>query len=297
MNTAKPPRRQTTAHITHHIIPINTMTEQKSETPTNKNARARRGKRNHPPTTSPVNKTENVSSSSGKFSTSQEVSSAMDRIIAVRARTAELYVQWKSQLLRLSFLVAIMAVYQSNKAVQQCIIEVKSMGSGNDSTTTTTIPLIHELHRVLHNFKLEVLNVLLAISLFMTLSQTMNDVNSNVISLSSTWAWVFHWTFLTSTTLTAAMIGLYLFTGKIRCDALMDREQVENITVARQDFPLSAVFYVIVTGVYVFISMGLNKVNRNLILVRTLQKQLEEGEKLREKGIKAPEQDGKKKKN
>ena len=227
-----------------------------------------------------------TNNATSNLSTAQQVSNAMERILSVRARTVDLYSQWKSQLQRLSYLVAVMAGHQSNKAIQQCIIDVKSLSSEVPSGLEMWMGL-------LQNFQVEILNLVLALTLLLMLMRTMNNVNSDEISLSSTWTWAFHWTFLTATTLSAATIGLFFFTEMTRCDALIGTELTRDATMAtRRDFPVSVVFYLIVTGAYVFISMGLSKTNRNVVLVRTLQKQLEVDEKLRKRGRKEVQKEG-----
>ena len=201
----------------------------------------------------------NISSDSPTvFSDSKKtISDAIDRIVAVQTRTLELYSQWTSHLLRLSFLVSFLALFQLHKAIQNYLLLIV-----NDETKV--------FQELVQHARLEIVNALLAIVLIIQ-AQTTNSNTTTTKELWTTWAWLIQWQFFICTTL--SLTATYLYVS-------MDRQQDSN---AKKDFPVSVVFYGIVTCAYSFMSVGIQKTNTNIQIARALQAKLIEEEIRRRK--------------
>lgn len=182
------------------------------------------------------------------------ISDAIDRIVAVQTRTLELYSQWTSHLLRLSFFVSFLALFQLHKAIQNYLLFIV-----HDETKV--------FQELLQHARLEIVNALLAIVLIIQ-AQTTNTTST--MELWTTWAWLIRWQFFICTTL--SLTATYLYVS-------IDRQQ--NNT--KKDFPVSVVFHGIVTCAYMFMSVGIQKTNTNVQIARTLQAKLVEEEIRRRK--------------
>lgn len=216
-------------------------------------------------------------SSNGKRSKEELLSDAFHRIMAVRARTVDLYASWNSQLLRLSVLVVCMAFYQSYTPIKQTLEEdIEQNELITSSSSSSRVDLLFKLwNTLIHNFQLELSHILLSLVLLCGLflqarrGQTREGLESSFWREKETWNWVFQWPFVVSTILSLLTITLW-------------REMIENststtTTTTRRDFPITVVFYLIVTGAYSFMSAGLKSTDDNLQVVRSLQQKLTEG--------------------
>jgi len=198
----------------------------------------------------------------GRERTKEEVllSDALERIMAVRTRTIDLYSNWNIQLLRLSFLVLFMALYQSYTPFQQTKATLE-----RDTLSYSSLTSI-----LTQNFLLEIFHILLSLSILYGVRMQTKRFKHLEFGENEAWKWFFQWPFLTSTILTIITIYLYWLQPTYI-------EKVAEKDIQRE-FPVSVVFYLIVTGANSFMSAGLKPTDDNLRLLRKLQNRLKNKE-------------------
>lgn len=191
------------------------------------------------------------------------VSDALERIMSVRTRTMDLYASWNTQLLRLSFLVLFMAFYQSYGPFQQ----VKAAFELNRQTKQQLSSLISNVSQ---KHLLELFHILLSLAILVGLRIQIKRFKYHECGENESWKWCCQWPFLTSTMLT--VITVYLYWLKPTYVEIVAEKAIQK------EFPVSVVFYLIVTGAYSFMSAGLKPTEDNLLLLRKLRNRLKNEE-------------------
>lgn len=191
------------------------------------------------------------------------LSDALERIMSVRTRTMDLYASWNTQLLRLSFLVLFMAFYQSYGPFQQ----VKATFELYWQTKQQFSSL---LSNVTQKYLLEIFHILLSLAILVGLKIQIKRFKHLECGENESWKWCFQWPFLTSTMITVITVYLYWLQPTY--------VEIAAEKAIQRDFPVSVVFYLIVTGAYSFMSAGLKPTEDNLRLLRKLRNRLKNKE-------------------
>jgi hypothetical protein len=116
------------------------------------------------------------------------------------------------------------------------------------------------------NFLLEIFHILLSLSILYGLRIQTKRFKHLECRENEAWKWFFQWPFLTGTIFTIITIYLYW----------LQPTYIEKVAekAIQREFPISVVFYLIVTGAYSFMSAGLKPTDDNLRLLRNLRNKL-----------------------
>jgi len=221
----------------------------------------------------------------GSSSTIEQVETAVMRVLMVQARTVELFNHWKSQLLRLSILIAILSIHQAGKSIASCIQDIKDARiEAKDAGGWDHRQMLETWLGLMAEFQLEMLNIaLVAFTLaFMYLnSDLQKQKDEGGEPDENPWNWTAHWTFASSSTLSSALVGIFAYTKKIGCKSIFENAitEIDGEERSRSDFPVSVIFFLIVIVSYLFMSVGLVRVNRNVKLVQSLKQQMKSATK------------------
>ena len=233
----------------------------------------------------------------------EQINKAIQSVELTKYRTEELQAQWRDHLLRMSYLVVILAMHQCSKPVSECIQELKlaqpfyeqsiSIASSNTSSWSMT-----GISVILSDCMIELMNVFIAIALFKfltlrkphgTFSNTSYCVSSSIIiaclglffndyqrrqkhqegegeggSMTYSMGCVAH---LSSWTGDESITQQYLH---------LDEQVIER---TERQFPVSCIFHIIVTGCYFFMKMGMDQCQANVKAMEKVYLELMESKK------------------
>jgi hypothetical protein len=199
----------------------------------------------------------------------------------------ELYNKWKSQLLRLSALIAILSMHQASTSFSACVLDIKEHISNNAENKIVfwdASLMLKTWLGLVSEFRLELVNVALvgfiSIFLYFTSESAPAKDAKDGESFDDPWRWTTHWAYGTSSVLSSLLVSVFVFTKKVGCKTIiakkLDSEALEpTVERNRNDFPVAVVFFTIVSISYIFMAFGMIKVNRNISMVQSLKQHMD----------------------
>mmetsp|Transcript_2490 Transcript_2490/g.3760 ORF Transcript_2490/g.3760 Transcript_2490/m.3760 type:complete len:253 (-) Transcript_2490:43-801(-) len=220
----------------------------------------------------------------------EELSRAIQKIHMYRQRTVDLHSMWRSHLLRLCLMVTVLTLHQAYTPMKECTSELKGYVFQEGVRVRVLSPL--DIMRVLvQEYSCEILNVVLALMLlwFLTPVSVAPGVAPQQRKDFRSFS---HLLFRLSTCLVVALLGMYYSDERMGCVGAarhiiigVEAEDATSTAELTQDaqFPVAALFHVIVTVSFLYMSAGLSKAEKNVFLVDSFQKQLADSVKNTEK--------------
>lgn len=210
-----------------------------------------------------------------------EINRAIQAVEITKHRTDELQVQWRAQLLRMSYLVVLLIMHQCSTPVSECIKEFKLID--NDGIVAST-----KMGIILSNCIVEVMNLVIGIALFKFLSLKDPHGNFSNVSycISSTMIIFCMGMFFHNYNLKQKSSGDVVVVGSCLSDlaSWTGDEQylsIETPELSDRQFPVACVFHVIVTGCYFFMKMGMDQCDSNIAAMEKLYKELASTKKIK----------------
>ena len=228
--------------------------------------------------------------------------SAIQRIAVTNTRTADLHEMWRSSLLKLSYLVVVLCMHQTNGIIGQCVRDVKVVNdniievlSGGDGEAVDSISGMEALKLILTHALPVLLGIVIAGLLVKFLS--IRDANTGAVAdFGSPWYYV-------SAGMIPMVISLHfqitgagggggigsggdgiMETAVSSCVSTHDVASqyfdpgtlVDIASRTKKQLPVAVVWHTIVTVSYWFMKKGREQCDRNMEQLNKLGRQLEE---------------------
>jgi len=178
-----------------------------------------------------------------------ELQKAMETVLLTRDRAKHLHSMWRNHLRKLSFLVSFLSMYQIQQPVIECITNLKNK--------TYTLSSFEALYIIAGENMCEIVNLFICLLLLYFLS-----INNTIGTLS-------HWSYIVASSFTPLCIGLfYHSTLVVGC---LDTNIPYHDNSRKRQFPVSALFHVIITGCYWFMNIEREKYEGHVEMVKKLQ--------------------------
>ena len=235
--------------------------------------------------------------STGGADADAQVQQAIARVAMASTRTRDLHDMWRSTLHKMSYLVALLALHQTNGTVGQCVRDAKGV---NDAAAAPLISGTEMIGLVLADALPAILGVVVAGLLVKFLSLTADERTGRPADFGSPWYYV-------GAGMVPMIISLHFQTlnGGVNGDFA---SCVSNHDVAAQYFdpgteadiaarqqkqlPVVIVYHVVVTVSYWLMKKGREQCERNTELIRSLNGQIRDIKDANNKkpGLKAKQQ-------
>mmetsp|Transcript_21959 Transcript_21959/g.32888 ORF Transcript_21959/g.32888 Transcript_21959/m.32888 type:complete len:264 (+) Transcript_21959:29-820(+) len=240
---------------------------------------------------------ENSSSSSADSKRVQaleeEINKALQTVQITKFRTQELQTQWRTHLLRMSYLVVLLAMHQCSTPVTECIKELKLI----DNSAASNVSGLTFMGVIFGDSAVEFMNLFISIALFRflcvrnppgTFSNLSYCCSSSMIMLCL--GMFFHSYQKTQKAQEeeeGPIVGsnrgciesLASWTGEEKFMSYSVGDGEDAFERSARQFPISCVFHVIVTVCYFVMKMGMDQCDGNVEAMEKLQRELIESKK------------------
>eukprot|EP00566_Odontella_aurita_P016371 CAMPEP_0113554182 /NCGR_PEP_ID=MMETSP0015_2-20120614/16010_1 /TAXON_ID=2838 /ORGANISM="Odontella" /LENGTH=257 /DNA_ID=CAMNT_0000455301 /DNA_START=166 /DNA_END=939 /DNA_ORIENTATION=- /assembly_acc=CAM_ASM_000160 len=209
----------------------------------------------------------------------KKLEDAMGRVFAARDRMDDLHSSWRSYLLRISLMVVLISVHQSQGPMAVCLGDVKEHNAyveTNGGGEAITFP--KALEQVARNGLCDWVGIILSglLAYFLSMEVPVGNFTPKPYAVA--------------TLLVFFQVSLYFQTKEIvGCagrgwggpGALDDIDSEVDDMDRKRQFPVAVVFHAIATVALWFMKLGRNKVEANAVAVAQLKKSLEAAEQIK----------------
>jgi len=195
----------------------------------------------------------------------EKLSKALIQVRVTKDRTAELHMQWRAHLYRISLIIGVLALHQCQRTMRDCLNNIALISdtfSEGKFAELRTIAIF-----VCNDSICEILNVGITIALFTFL--TIRDPHGNFLSQS----------FRASSILAVLSVAAFCNMQSNGSNARSEIRDETNDQRKRQ-FPVAVIFHAIVAACYWFMDMGIAKCDQSIQLVENFEIDLKQQKKV-----------------
>ena len=240
-----------------------------------------------------------------------EINKALQAVTTTKHKTQILHSQWKNHLLRMSYLVLLLAMHQWSTPVQSCIQDLKSfqLYTDNNNDNYDYYEKMVFMNVILGDSMVEILNFIIAILLFQFLRVTTDNHSNTSTSTTTSTSFTKNKYYGLASTMILICLGMFFHNQKhynhnsnSNSGCLMDyaiwtnnESLLQSISlsssssttssstssttsttskVKTHQFPIACIFHIIVSGCYFFMKMNMDQCEVNVEAVKKLQEQL-----------------------
>jgi hypothetical protein len=214
----------------------------------------------------------------------QEISKAVQAVNLARYRTLDLQNQWRAHLVRMSYLVVLLAMHQCSTPITECIKELKSI----DKDDTMTINGGTFLGIIISDCVVELMSLIISIALFrfVSLKDPHGTFSSPSYCASSSMIifclGMFFHNYNQSKIMEdgnngGCLANLSTWTGEDKFMSIGIGE--EDATRTSRQFPVACAFHIIVTGCYFFMKMNMDQCDANVAAMAQLNEEFVQSKK------------------